>query len=102
MLGHTNWGKPQAGIQIGDKILQIDNVTTSSLSHKIVAGRLAAAADQILHVYLVLSRDPNAPDEELSGYSAGDTIEAIQSDNTFAECYVEAVGVQTLSVIFAE
>jgi membrane-associated protease RseP (regulator of RpoE activity) len=65
-----------AGLQPGDKILQLDDVTTSSLSHKIVAARMAAAADQRRPIGIVVSSDGPALDAT-SAFTIGDVVEAV-------------------------
>ena len=91
------------GLKAGDKILQLDDVTTSSLSHKIVAARLAAAAEQRRPVAIVVGSEGAAQDAT-SAFAVGDVVEALAEDGVYYEATVDQINVSdgTVGVIYTE
>ena len=94
---------PQVGLKAGDKILQLDDVTTSSLSHKIVAARLAAAAEQRRPVAIVIGSE-GAVQASTSAFAVGDVVEALSDDGVYYDATVDQINVGdgTVGVLFTE
>eukprot|EP00039_Didymoeca_costata_P008827 m.117307 g.117307 ORF g.117307 m.117307 type:complete len:2031 (-) comp14246_c0_seq3:549-6641(-) len=89
----------RAGLKVGDKLLEIDQVVTSSLSHKMVASLLAAAAEQRKPVALVVNSKTDIRDK-LNSLSAGDNVEALYAhDGKWYDAIVEQINLDSGSVV---